>query len=305
MTLKSKEEQIKELLQSFPALGTRLTESAVSLNALLVQEPDSSIEGASHRYWELLAISNVVSKARVLLNELTVIETVSLLALTRYLFELVVWLKYLQLDARYGVVLAHESFRLQLEHFSKLAEHLRREADLYRRLGAEESRAHEEAIRRMRDGSIEGAEIGDSLRALSADVDRELANNFALFANDVQWNGYGFQTYLIETKALRSNLEEENKARTTLARFEARWSDVISGLRMANKWAKRAETVRMSDEYDFIYSYTSRLLHATPASFLTEEKSLSALEFVTLLRYVQIQLVWIISFAGARAAGQR
>lgn len=304
MSLKSKEEQIKELLQSFPSLGTRLTESAVSLSALLVQEPDSSIEGASHRYWELLAISNAVLKARVLLNELTV-ETVSLLALTRYLFELVVWLKYLQLDARYGVVLAHESFRLQLEHFSKLAAHLRREADLYRRLGAEESGAHEKAIRRMREGLLAGAEIGDSLRALSADVDRELAENFALFANDVQWNGYGFQTYLIETKALPSNLEEENKARTTLARFEARWSDVIGGLRMANKWAKRAETVRMSDEYDFIYSYTSRLLHATPASFLTEEKSLSPLECVTLLRYVHIQLVWIISFAGARAAGQR
>jgi hypothetical protein len=297
------EERVSALITGIHALDDPLASNATALQRALQSEPDYTVSGASLQYWELLAVLNAVIKARVLLrNNLRSIETLSLLALTRYLFELVVWLRYIQKDARYAIALAHESFRLQCDHFSKLLSHLQREIGLYTRLGESESAAHEQSIQKMRDGLIDNAGIGDAFRVASNDVDRELAGNFALYADDVLWNGYEFQAHLIREKALPRCAAEELQAQTTLQSFEGRWGATLSSLRMQGKWSKRAEFVGMSDEYDFIYSYTSRLMHATPASFLTDEKSLMDSEVLALLRYVRTQFGWISSFGGARAA---
>ena len=60
----------------------------------------------------------------------------------------------------------------------------------------------------------------------------------------------------------------------------------------------------MASEYDFIYSYTSRLLHATPASLTTNQKSLEAEEVFLFRRYVGMQFRWIVNHAEARVAKQ-
>ncbi len=53
----------------------------------------------------------------------------------------------------------------------------------------------------------------------------------------------------------------------------------------------------MEHEYDFIYSYTSRLLHATPASLTTDQKNLEPREVLVFLRYVHVRLLEIIDMA--------
>jgi hypothetical protein len=40
------------------------------------------------------------------------------------------------------------------------------------------------------------------------------------------------------------------------------------------QWKQQAASVGMSDQYEFIYSFTSRLLHATPVSLTTNQKLL-------------------------------
>ena len=50
----------------------------------------------------------------------------------------------------------------------------------------------------------------------------------------------------------------------------------------------------MEEEYDFIYSYTGKLLHATPASLTTNQKNLEPNEVLGFLKYVHARLLDVI-----------
>jgi hypothetical protein len=49
-------------------------------------------------------------------------------------------------------------------------------------------------------------------------------------------------------------------------------------------WRDRAVEVGMLAQYEFLYSYTSKLLHSTPMNLITE-KALSDSETLTMLEY--------------------
>ncbi len=56
--------------------------------------------------------------------------------------------------------------------------------------------------------------------------------------------------------------------------------------RIGWRWDREAKSADMEGAYDFLYSYTSRLLHATPASVTTDVKNLEPDEIRILLRYI-------------------
>lgn len=58
-----------------------------------------------------------------------------------------------------------------------------------------------------------------------------------------------------------------------------------------------AETARIKDEHDYIYSYASRLVHATPVSITTDQKNLELDEVCIFLRYIKVKLLEIIDLA--------
>ena len=66
----------------------------------------------------------------------------------------------------------------------------------------------------------------------------------------------------------------------------------------SNIAAQISESVGMSKQYDFIYSYTSRLLHATPVSFYTNQKNLEVIEMLMFLDYVYVSLLDIVELTG-------
>ena len=47
----------------------------------------------------------------------------------------------------------------------------------------------------------------------------------------------------------------------------------------------------MADAYDFMYAYTSRLLHATPTSFYTNEKNLEMEEMEIFIEFTYVTLL--------------
>mgnify|MGYP003604510971 FL=1 len=59
-----------------------------------------------------------------------------------------------------------------------------------------------------------------------------------------------------------------------------------------------AETVDLLAEYDFIYAFTSKLRHATPASITTDQKNLEPAEMVVFLRYIDVKIQDILDLAG-------
>ena len=55
----------------------------------------------------------------------------------------------------------------------------------------------------------------------------------------------------------------------------------------------------MEAEYEYIYRYTSRLLHATPTSFYTTSKNLEPSEVRLFLDYVYVRLLDVIDLVTA------
>ncbi len=54
-------------------------------------------------------------------------------------------------------------------------------------------------------------------------------------------------------------------------------------------WKARADEVEMTAQYDFLYSYTSKLPHSTPMNLITE-KMLSPSETLTMLEYAFVAI---------------
>ncbi len=89
------------------------------------------------------------------------IESVGLLGATRYLFELVGWLKLMEQDERYGLVYYHEPLQKQRRYYADLRDHLKREVALLTTL-------HDEEERLMNERLAEIARLVDPAAAIEA-----------------------------------------------------------------------------------------------------------------------------------------
>jgi len=119
-----------------------------------------------------------------------------------------------------------------------------------------------------------------------------------MYGQQAHINGYDFQAYLVENKVLpqiSKSIAELEQERSVFERDAPR--EIKSLIPKRWKWREKAERVDMQNEYDFIYSYTSRLLHATPASLTTNQKNLEPDEIKLFLNYIHVRLVDIIRMA--------
>jgi hypothetical protein len=64
-------------------------------------------------------------------------------------------------------------------------------------------------------------------------------------------------------------------------------------------WKEQATAAGMLDEYEFIYSYSSRLLHATPASLTTDKKNLEPWGMLMFLRYFAIKATDVLQMSAS------
>lgn len=297
---------ITELKSLIPKLKL-ITDSLKSKRSTLI-EKEMDERGAD--YWRNQALSDSVMRVQIFIeNNLSYIETLGVLALCRYTLELVVWLKHIEMDQRFALVYGRMLIKQQAEFYDDLANHLRREIDLYDSLAAEEAAAHASVLSAatVGRGSANPAEVGrkivEDMQNASNYVDSKLALQFAIYSNDIKRNGYKFQAHIVTSQALPQALENAEKNRESLKKFNSLWSATIDELNLKGwKWNVRAAHVGMVDEYDFVYSYTSRLLHATPASLTTNQKNLEDAEALMFLRYINMQFRWITRHAEASIA---
>ena len=63
------------------------------------------------------------------------------------------------------------------------------------------------------------------------------------------------------------------------------------------KWKDKAKATNHLEEYDYIYSFTSSMLHATPASITAEYNLLSIDEMIIFLKYINVKLMDINELA--------
>lgn len=253
-------------------------------------------------YWRLVAFVDSLVRLRLFLeNNFNYIETISVLAVARYLFELTVWLKLLVIDSRYGLVYYRELLKKQLDFYTEFRNNATREISFLR----ETSRTEEVLMKsrlsetmRIADEEVRKTALRQLNNEITRQIDQEAARKFSLYAEQAQVNGYEFQAHLVETKILPEYSNAIADLEQKLKTFDSDTPSEIKALAPNRwKWNKQAERVGMKDEYDFIYAYASRLLHATPASLTTNQKNLEPDEMRVFLKYFRVRLLDAVEMA--------
>jgi hypothetical protein len=183
--------------------------------------------------------------------------------------------------------------------------HLEREIAWLKSLDEKERRLHERAMEIIRPLGIGGADakvgastLNTKLNNISEAIDAEAARRFSIYAAGARTNGYGYQAHLVERQALPPVLKALADVDTERERFEATVPADIKALRKKRwQWRTMAQMVGTEDEYDYIYSFASKLLHATPASITTDQKNLEMSEMGLFLKYIDVTIADIVTMA--------
>jgi len=253
-------------------------------------------------YWRLVAFVDSLARLRLFLEQnFNYVETIGLLAVARYLFELTVWLKLLMTDSRYGLVYYRELLRKQLDFYTELRNNDVREISFLRHTDALEKNLGQkrlsEALQIPEEESRKTA-LRHLYNEVTREIDRNAARKFSLYAEQAQTNGYSFQAYLVETKILPERSKAISDLEQKLKTFDSHMPPDAKALAPNRwKWNQQAERVGMRDEYDFIYAFASRLLHATPASLTTNQKNLEPDEMRIFLKYIRVRLLDAVEMA--------
>lgn len=245
--------------------------------------------------WVLRAHEGTVEKFESVLAGSSLQSGVELIALARNIFENLIWLKLFNKDRHYGLLFYRELLKQQIQSQEQAIEKATEEISLFRELSNEESPDFDAIEHLFVDGAKNGENaknIHDYIKAHEAVVDAKVRATFSLYGHQAKTNGFDYQAHIIETEAIPHHRERiaivkihlsdlENSLPTGLATTMQRELD--DPVRW--NWSKRAASVGMSSHYNFLYSYTSRLLHATPMNLITP-KNLDESEICTLLDYI-------------------
>lgn len=297
---------------SLEAMASRIRALRPSIEALIpkfraavarVEEAqDLRIRKYSGPFWVLAAYTDALVRLRLFLEQnFNYLESIGLLAVTRYVFELLVWLKLMQRDAGYGLAYYRDLLTKQRSYYSDLRNHLKCEVAFLRDVQAQEDRLlkqRADEAQRINEPEAKAERFERLWSEVTSSIDAQAARTFSLYAEQARTNGYGFQAHLVETKVLPgveqslAQLESELKAFDRDVPHEAR-----SLIPSKWNWKDQAARAGMDAEYDFIYTYTSRLLHATPASLTTNQKNLETDEMRVFLNYIHIRLLDALDIA--------
>lgn len=264
-------------------------------------EPNSCKQSAL--YWRHVVHVDSLIRIRLFSEQnFNYLESMSVLSLTRYLFELMIWLKLIQKDSRYGLIYYDELLLKQLNYYKDLRQHLDCEIAFLKEIAVQESQLLQRRLDEAQ--SLADSELRiQAFRRLGGDVmseiDASIARKFTIYGEQAQINGYDFQAHLIDTKVLPGIDNSIKTIENELSLFEGGLSAEIKKLNKPWRWDQKAKLVGMEGEYKFIYTYTSRLLHATPASLTTDKKNLEPDEMLLFLKYIYIRMLDIIEMSSA------
>jgi hypothetical protein len=262
-------------------------------------------------YWIAHAFRNALIKLRLILEQnFHFVETLGLLSTTRYIFEVLVWLRCLDHDPKYGLIFYSQVIDDQIQHTKNLLAKVESEIALFEEISKEEALQLDKHIQIISSSVSEDPKAtADKFKQIQEfamkESDRKARRSFCLYAYDAKSNGYGFQAHLLRTnvletlqkkmdllnvdrKALDSNLKENSHLRSKNGKVKKR---------MRWNWAEQANQVDMKEQYDFIYKNSSRMLHATPSSIFTDQKNLEPAEMLIYLEYIFVSMLDVLELS--------
>lgn len=268
-------------------------------------------EGGIHpeKFWTYKVHCDSLERLQILLNfNLSYIETLGISTLTRYIFELTVWLKLINNSQWYSLLYRHELIRNQLDHFKTLKNQLHSEIELFKKFGEKDKSFISKVtpiISEMKDAGNEDQIISflqKKTEESRQEIDNEISKKFTINGKAACINGFDFQIYLIEKnlKQIQESIKDLQDFRNNMHTPED-FAFFLENekLRLGDRWSwyRFAEKVDMKDEYKFVYSFTSKFLHAVPSSISTNQKNIETDEVTILLNFIRICLLEILELS--------
>jgi hypothetical protein len=248
--------------------------------------------------WILRAQIGTLDKLKGLLARDGEYETFELLAIARNLFENLVWLRLFNRDPQYGLVFYEQLLIQQKQNTESMIAKIEGEIVLFEEhdnLDSDNLDTAFAAVIAANDPSeAEVQKAQETHRALTSELDMRVRRNFALYAAAAQFNSYAYQCHLLREKVIEQHRATLAEIEVQLARHDAVKDNhprpaMLTRPNSRWNWKDRAREVGMQAQYDFLYSYTSRLLHSTPMNLITE-KALSPSEALMLLEYAFVTI---------------
>ena len=283
----SMEQKINQLVASIKV--HRVTLAAVAKH-LRTPEICRAFDKWDHDSWCLKVTSEALVRLRLFIEQdSNFIGTISTIAVARYIFELSVWLHLFKRDSRYGLVYYAQLIDTQNRYWKDCHAQIDREIELLQHFEKKESDARDEVSNQINP---------TTLKAVVDMVDKQAARRFSLYAEQAKANGYGFQAYLLKKKVVPKIKERIVKIVSEKNDFNSNVSQNVKDL-IPSRWVWRqmAEKVDLTDEYDYIYTCSSKILHATPASITTTHRDLEPAELVAFLKYINVKIQDLIELA--------
>jgi hypothetical protein len=248
--------------------------------------------------WCQIAMGDSLIKLRLFTEQnFNHIETMSLLAVTRYIFEMSVWLKLFKINPQYGLVYYSQLTDNKIRYLKSCRTQAQREIALLKKFDSKGESLWNAKLEKILSNGKQNTDCS-SYSNITKLIDDEASRHFSIYAEQAKNNGYSYQAHLIETQALvnieKSILELEKEK----LKFSSSVSNEIINLIPKHwNWCEMAKMVNLNNEYDFIYSYTSMLLHATPSSITTDQKNLEFGEINIFLKYIHVKIRDILNLA--------
>lgn len=254
-------------------------------------DPDKLI--VNGRYWKRVAYYNTLLKLSIIIERnFSYIESLGVLSLTRYIFELAVWVNLLSKDEEYGLLYYRILIKNQQGFYDSYVEHIKREMDFLSALGEEERIAKNKPPSQDPSGSSEPREIASRLAQIEQAVDEKAALTFSIFADQAKSNGCSYQASLVSKQVLPNAQQRASQLDDSLLKFDILTKNRFKDTRW--KWNARAKQAGMEAQYRFIYAYTSKVLHANPDSVTTDQKCLEDEEVIIFLKFIRVAIQQIL-----------
>jgi len=204
-------------------------------------------------------------------------STISLISNLRFLFETCITTRLLTSEENFKYKVRYSIYKHQLDKANSHIKYSKLDFDLISTVSSKEKELHEKLDK-------------SNSEKIFAEVDQlydELGEEISILLDQAEFNGADYHKEVvnryIDSQIERKNKiskEWEEKKKLLLADSEAcalfdfrnQISKVESELKDTRSWKQKAKDVGLSELYEFIYDYTSALMHSTSYAVLTPKQ---------------------------------
>ena len=208
----------------------------------------------------------------------------------RYAFEALVQTRLLLKEPKYPYQLYLAIHKVQEKQIENAISRLEKEISLYEDLEKEDSAKGIELGMKFAEqyslsNDADVKSFGNELYKQMEQIDNSLKSHITVWSENIETNGYGFHASILKNKILPQYQKEKEELNKLSVKREKEMANdgyfnlffetngqstkVFKVVNDNRSWSQKASDAGLQDEYNFIYSYTSALIHCTSYSFMT------------------------------------